>query len=60
MFSAILINSNSGRGLVIRAAINETNLLTVLKSADGYPDNYDLVRLLSKNEPEIVLIDCDR
>ncbi len=60
MFSAILISSNVGRGLVIRAAINETNLLTVLKSPDGYPDTYDLVRLLSKNEPEIVLIDCDR
>lgn len=60
MFSAILISSNVGRGLVIRAAVNETNLLTVLKSPDGYPDTYDLVRLLSKNEPEIVLIDCDR
>lgn len=60
MFSAILISSNVGRGLVIRAAINEANLLTVLKSSDGYPDTYDLVRLLNKNEPEIVLIDCDR
>ena len=60
MFSAILISSNVGRGLVIRAAINETNLLTVLKSADGYPDTYELVRLLTKIEPEIVIIDCDR
>lgn len=60
MFSAILITSSVGRGLVIRAAINETNLLTVLKSQDGYPDTYELVRLLRKGEPEIVLIDCDR
>ena len=46
MFSAILISSNVGRGLVIRAAVNETNLLTILKSPDGYPDTYDLVRLI--------------
>ena len=60
MFSAILISANVGRGLVIRSAINETNLLTVLKLADGYPDAYELVRLLTKNEPDIVIIDCDR